>query len=92
MARHSSQRRGGSRDGSAIDGTTVATTDRRGCFQARPELGLGPAHLEVASATGKPLELDNGFPEAVVFGDAPVTLQALYIGGGCHDSHPGEFP
>lgn len=75
-----------------IDGTTIATTDRRGCFQARAELGLAPARVEITSATGRPLELDNGFPEAVVFGDTPVTMQALYIGGGCHDSRPGQFP
>lgn len=75
-----------------IDRTTVATTDRRGCFQTRAELGLGPARVEVTSGTGKPLELDGDFPRAVVFDGSPVALTASYIGGGCHDSQPGGFP
>lgn len=55
-------------------------------------LGLGPAHVEVTSGTATPLQLDNEFPAAVVFDRAPVTLRASYIGGGCHDSVPGQFP
>jgi len=75
-----------------LDGTTTATTDRRGCFSARTTLGLGPARVEIASGTATPLQVDNPFPTAVVFDRALVTLRALYIGGGCHDSVPGVFP
>jgi outer membrane protein assembly factor BamB len=68
-----------------IDGTTTRT-DRRGCFRARTSLGLGPAHVEVASATAEPLHLDTPFPTAVVFDRATVTLQASWLGTGCHDT------
>jgi hypothetical protein len=68
-----------------IDHTTVATTDRRGCFKARPTLGLGPARVEVVSGSTTPLKLDSDFPDAVVFSGPPLTLRALYIGAGCHD-------
>lgn len=72
-----------------IDHTTVATTDRRGCFKARAPLGLGPTRVEVA---GLATELDTPFPDVVVFSGSPVTLQASWLGTGCHDSEPGGFP
>ena len=75
-----------------IDDTTVATTDRRGCFKARATLGLGPVRVEVASGTKEPLELDTDFPEVVIFSGPPVTLQASYLGVGCAYSEPGGFP
>jgi PQQ-like domain len=67
-----------------IDDTTVATTDRRGCFKARATLGLGPARVDVASGTKEPLKLDTDFPEVVVFSGPPVTLRASDIGAGCN--------
>lgn len=75
-----------------IDNTTVATTDRRGCFQTRATLGLGPARVDVASGTTTPLDLDNPFPEAVVFAGPPVTLRASNLGAGCHITEPGNLP
>ena len=79
-----------------IDGTTTVTTDRRGCFRAHVTLGLGPAHVEVESATATPIQLDTPFPAAVVFDRAPVTLRASYLEGGCHDTMdlrgPDEVP
>lgn len=72
-----------------IDDSIVATTDRRGCFKVRATLGPGPARFEVA---GLATELDTPFPEVVVFSGLPVTLQASWLGTGCHDSEPGGFP
>lgn len=75
-------------------GNVTATTDRHGCLHARTTAGLSPVALRTSGGTmaREPAILDNEFPGAVILDGAPLSLLALYIGGGCHDSRPGQFP
>jgi hypothetical protein len=77
----------------SIAGAT-ARTDQRGCFSVRTRLGLAPVTVAVSGGkmAGMDLQLDNPFPESVVFDGPPITLAGMYIGGGCHDARPGGFP
>ena len=71
-------------------GGSAAVTDPRGCFRYRGQVGVSPLELVVPTGSiGGPPGFDTPFPAAVVLDRTQVTLEASYIGGGCHDSSPG---
>jgi hypothetical protein len=80
--------------GAAVNlGGSAAVTDRRGCFRYRGQIGVSPLELVVPTGSiGVPPAFDTPFPAAVVLDRTPVTLEASYTGGGCHDSSPGGSP
>ena len=62
-----------------INGTTT-TTDRRGCFKLRTELGLAPIPFAV-EVNGEQLQV----PDAVVFdGGVIKLLGSRVVSGRCH--------